>query len=365
MADRLSAAPQHPTAAGPSGLPAIPFHDLGDQGPPALLDRAPGELQAIVAGGREHYGDVLLRIGDAVSRRWLARTDNPYGAEIAAVAARSPGPGAWLLNLSYEWTCTAGVGPDPGGRGARLLRTLDWPLAGLGRHVVVVRRDTAAGPVCEVTWPGFVGVLTAMAPGRFSAAINQPQFRRWTPSCRLDWAVTRPQTWRSRALPPSHLLRQVSETCRTAAAAQATPAEPPIAAPASFTLAAFFTLAGADGDGWVIERTETRAAVHAAPASIANHWRAIDLPGRDRGTDSRGRQALMDRLRDRVPDGFSWVSEPILNWKTRLAVVANAASGRLLVRGYEADGPATAAFTLPEPRPAGRADTSRAPSPAA
>ena len=42
-----------------------------------------------------------------------------------------------------------------------------------------------AGEFYSVTWPGFVGVLTAMAPGRFAAAINQAPLRRRThiPGC--------------------------------------------------------------------------------------------------------------------------------------------------------------------------------------
>ena len=36
-----------------------------------------------------------------------------------------------------------------------------------------------AGEFFNITWPGFVGALTAMAPWRFAAAINQaPLWRR-------------------------------------------------------------------------------------------------------------------------------------------------------------------------------------------
>ncbi len=340
--------------------PAIPYHDLGTAGPLALLDAARAELEAIVVAGRRHYGAAALRFGDALSRRWLVRTGNPYRDEIAAIADRLGGPGAFLLNLSYEWSCTTGVGPDPAGSGQRMLRTLDWPLDGLGRHLVVARRETPAGALLDVTWPGCVGVLTAMAPGRFTAAINQPPLRRRTGMRYFDWFLGRMDAWHIRALPASHLLRQVFETCQTYAEAKARLTETPIAVPA------FFTLAGCgDGEGCVIERTETEAAVHPAPTGIANHWLAIDRTGYGRGTDSQGRLLQMDRVRDSTGEGFGWVTPPILNWQTRLAVVANPATGRLLVQGYEADGAATGVFTLPERHRADRPETTSGPVSAA
>ncbi len=44
--------------------------------------------------------------------------------------------------------------------------------------------------------------------------------------------------------------------------------------------------------------------------------------------------------------GFEWVTPPILNRFTRLAVQANAAQGTLGAVGYEAGAPATAEFRL-------------------
>jgi len=50
-----------------------------------------------------------------------------------------------------------------------LARTLDWPFPGLGRLADVVRSEASAGEYFSVTWPGYAGALTAMAPGRFGA----------------------------------------------------------------------------------------------------------------------------------------------------------------------------------------------------
>ncbi len=54
----------------------------------------------------------------------------------------------------------------------------------------------------------------------------------------------------------------------------------------------------------------------------------------------------MESVRDGVGDDFSWVVPPIFNTATRVAVIANAATGKLLVQGWEAEGPATPVFTL-------------------
>jgi hypothetical protein len=328
------------TAADP--LPPIPVIGAESGGVAAVAEACPREFRAVLDAGRGHYGAAAIAIGDRLSRRWLGRNQNPYLPEIDALAglvARAGGAGVHLLNMSYEWTCTTSAAPDPAGDGARLLRTLDWPLHGLGRNVVVARMKGAAGTYDNVTWPGFSGIATASAPGRFAAAINQPPMRKWTSSCWFDWGVNRMRLWRRRALPPVHLLRHVFDTCRTFDEAKWALSETPIAMPA------FFTLAGTRADeACVIERTEDAATLRKGPASIANHWIARDEPGRYRGFDSPGRYAQMEAGRERAGTAapFDWVTPPILNATTRLAVVAHPASGRLCVQGWEHDGPATA-----------------------
>lgn len=324
----------------------IPLIEAGAAGPLALVEAAPGRLTDILAAGRRHYGGailggIVLDMGDHATRRWLAAARNPYAAEIAAVAARIRRAGVFLLNLSYEWTCTTGVGADPSGHGSRLLRTLDWPMESLGRTLVVARQEGDAGPYYNVTWPGFVGVATAMAPGRFSVALNQPPLPEVTPSCWVDWVIAHRRWWQSRALPPVHLLRRVCDSCRTYAEAKDMVARTPLCMPG------FFTIGGiAPDEGCVIERLEDHAAVREAPTSAANHWHSVDLPGWPRGDDSVGRCAMMDQLRDGAADNFAWVAPPILNETTRVSVIANATRGTLMVRGWEADGAATDVFTL-------------------
>ena len=333
----------HDSFAHVSRLPApIPVVEVAGGGADALVGAAPERLALIVASAEAHYGRLGLAAGDALSRRWLARARNPYLAEIDAVAARLGRTGAHLLNLSFEWTCTSGVAADPSGLGNRLLRTLDWPLSGLGRALVVARQAGRAGAYLNVTWPGFAGIVTAMAKGRFAAALNQPPMPRFTPSWRLDWAIMRARVFARTELPPAHLLRRVFDTCASYAEARAMLAETPLCLPA------IFTLSGTDPDqGCVIERTETEARVRESPACAANHWQSFHRQGRARGAESEKRGRTLQAIQRRAPDGFAWVVPPILNSTTRVAVVANARRGTLWVQGFEADGPATAPLTLP------------------
>lgn len=329
------------TTDGPTDLRDIPLIEAGEGGALPALDVAPERLAELVDSARRHYGPLAMRLADLASRRWLERTANPYLGEIAGMAARIGEPGVYMLNLSYEWSCTTGVGPEPAGAGNRMLRTLDWPLGGLGRTVVVSRHRTAAGGYFNVTWPGFSGVTTALAPGRFAAAINQPPMRWTSPVMALDWLVNRLGIWRQGGLPPVHLLRKAFDECRSYAEARAMLAETPICLPA------FFSLSGtAPEECCAIERLEARAAVRDGPASTANHWIRFQVPGRARGSDSVGRFRRMEAVRRAAVDDFDWVAPPILNAATRVAVIANARLGRLTVQGWEEDGPATAVFSL-------------------
>ena len=113
---------------------------------------------------------------DGIARRWLTRSQSPYVEEVRAIAAVLGFPGIWFLNGSYQWSCTALARDEDGA--PWLARTLDWPFPGLGRFVELVRMRGPAGEFINVTWPGYVGVLTALAPGRFGAAINQGPMRR-------------------------------------------------------------------------------------------------------------------------------------------------------------------------------------------
>lgn len=324
-------------------LRRIPVVEARGAAHPAALAAAacPAEVAAILATARRRYTAAGLAAGDALSRRWLARNASPLGAEVAAVAATVGRPGAWLLNLSYEWGCTCGVAGQGGA--PAMLRVLDWDLPGLGETLCVIRQAGPAGEWWHIGWPGLAGAITALAPGRFAAAINQPPL----PLTRLgaatrargmrragllaDWAAARPATWRSRALPPAHLLRIACDTAPDFEAAVALLHDTPVAAPVTFTLAGT-----RPGEAAVVERTPERAALRrGAGLAAANHWHALDLPGAPRWRESEARQARMATLLQRdLPPGLDWLEPPLLNVGTRLAGVLRPAEGRLELAGY-------------------------------
>ncbi|MBY0335422.1 MAG: hypothetical protein K2X11_02345 [Acetobacteraceae bacterium] len=319
---------------------AIPVLDARDTPHPAAFAcRAlPGETAELIRAAERHYSRVAVRLGDGVSRRWLARNSTPYAREVEAVAAAVARPGARLLNTSFEWGCTTGARATPDGA-MEMLRVLDWDLDGLGRNLCVIRQAGPAGEWWNIGWPGFVGCITGLAPGRFAAAINQPPLpetalgrlaRRGKlrgPAMLADWAAQRPLTWRTEAPPPSHLLRQVMETAPDYGAALALLRDSPIAAPALFILAGTRAAEGA-----VIERTRDDARLRpAAPAVVAaNHWDAMPLRGAPRWRDSAAREARL--LADFV------VEPPVLNPLTRVVARMEPATGHLALEGHERHG---------------------------
>ena len=328
-------------AAG--ALPEIPLIEA--LGPAPGLELMAGDgtrFDELIAAARAHYGRGVITTADRLSRRWVARNTSPYGGEIAEIARQMAAPGGWFLNASFEWACTCGLVRDPETGAFALLRVLDWPLPGLGRSLVAALQRGPAGEFLNLTWPGYAGAVTAIAAGRFAAAVNQAPMPRRGLGRYGDWAAERVRVWRSRELPPMHLLRQVFERCQSFADARIALAHTPVALPA------IFVLAGArPGEGCIIERTPHAARLHEGPGCVANHWLSPDLKGRDRGTRSGGRLAAMRLLTGGPPPWhLDWLAEPLLNRATRLAAVLDAAGGRALARGFEAGSPATKPLLL-------------------
>jgi hypothetical protein len=184
-------------------------------------------------------------------------------------------------------------------------------------------------------------VLTGMAPGRFSAALNQAPMRKAVGFYVLDWAVSRRRVWSMPHPTPAHLLRSVFEEATDFAEARERLTRAPISTPAIFSLAGVRPT-----ETIVIERTETDARVHVGPNVAANHWEAAGWRGRSRGQQSGERAAMMHCIMpDLVPD-FSWLAPPILNPTTRIVMVSDAAEGRLVAQGFEDMRPATEPLDL-------------------
>jgi hypothetical protein len=299
---------------------------------------------------------MLLPAMDALARRWLQRSHSPYVGDVETIAAALGFPGVWFLNGSYQWSCTATARDEDGV--PWLARTLDWPFPGLGRHLEIARMRGAAGEFINVTWPGYAGVLTASAPGRFAAAINQAPLRRRTrhPWLRpYDLTMNALQTWPVRFCPPDHLLREVFETCRHFGEARHRLETVPIARPV------IFTLIGCErGERCVIERTEEACVSRSEDTSTANDWLRVTTPWEARvcaslllksssaeaAEHSRARRAALACWpRPFGGADFAWVTPPVLNPFTRLAVEMCPANGTLRAVGYELEEGAA----LPQP----------------
>jgi hypothetical protein len=297
-------------------------------------------------GGLPRAARMALPAIDALTRRWLMRSASPYVAEIGAIATALDAPGIWFLNGCYEWGCTA-LARDEGGV-PWLARTLDWPFYGLGRHVEIARMQGPAGSFTAVTWPGFAGVLNAMAPGRFAASINQaPLWRRTRhPWLRpFDMAMNALATGRVRFMPPDHLLRQVFETCGSFGEARRTLETVPVARPVIFTLAGCRA-----GETCVIERTEQGFVTRETDTCAANDW----LPNRIHWEARTSSEYLLTRSFAQAAEnsgnrrralaawaggfaigGFDWVIPPVLNPFTRIAIEMCPAKGVVRAVGYE------------------------------
>lgn len=340
-------------------LPAIPIVDLRDGGlvrhAVQSSVRARALRDACLASFPRPISPFVPAL-DEFARRWLARSASPYVPEIAQFASTLGFPGVWLLNCTYQWGCTS-LAREEGGA-PWLVRTLDWPFPGLGRYADVVRLAGTAGDYFAATWPGYAGVLTAMAPCRFAACINQaPMLRRtrhpWLRN--YDVAANGYRTWtKVRHIPPDQLLRQVFENCETYATAKGVLENTPVARPVIFML-----VGCAPNERCVIERTEREFKTREDETSAANDWSPsrpmweARMPAADfltRSTEeaaskSRARQDSLASWRGALSGGgFDWVAPPVLNPYTRLAVTMCPARSILRVVGYdnvEAD--------LPEP----------------
>jgi hypothetical protein len=347
-----------------------------DGGPPRHALENPANARALrdaCLGSLPRAAHPLVPSFDRISQRWLARSRSPYVDEIAAIAGALDFSGVWLLNASMQWGCTSRASAHDGV--PWLLRTLDWPFHGLGRHVEVARLHGTAGDFFSITWPGYVGALTALAPSRFAACVNQAPMRRRTTHRWLrgyDFARNAYAVWRSDGLmPPDQLLRHTFELCADFAAARRMLETTPVSRPVIYVL-----VGCAAGERCVIERTETGFVTREHDTSAANDWlpRRPGWEGRigtrrfltdsfaDAANYSRARrESLVGWTGTCAAPSFAWVREPVLNPYTRLAVAMCPARGVLRAIGYEASDtllpqPATAMCEVVAPEALARVD---------
>jgi hypothetical protein len=333
-------------------IPEIPLVDIGRGGGIALFDAQADRAAALVDTALSTHAllPFAARLADQVSRRWLERQANPYRDEIAHIAERLSRRGAYFFNIFYEWACSTSAAPDPCGNGARLIRVLDWGLTGIGRYVVVARHETAQGPFYNVTWPGFVGVLTAMAPGRFAIAINQALRIQILGPRWIDEALSRTRLLRlADATPAAHLLRHVCEEAGDYESAVRMLMDRSIL----LAMPAIFSLSGSERTQCCIVEAITRdRRLHRGvetdkfTVGAANDWLSPDLEGAPRPhalewermtprENNRVRRKAICALQGGAFAGTSDLAPPVLNGHTVLVAAANAATGTLLVEALD------------------------------
>lgn len=188
-------------------------------------------------GADEQFESVLRRLG--------TRVPEAYAGEIQGLAERAGLPRAHVLagNLYYDalkgpWGCTTFAVETPAG--PLHARNLDWSTENrlLNDCTLVTRFDGApAGPFTTVGWPGFVGALSGVAPGRFAVTLN----------------AVRSDDPAGEALPVVFLVRQVLETATSFDAAVQALATTPIASDCLLMVSGPHRLQMV-----VIERTPTR-----------------------------------------------------------------------------------------------------------
>jgi hypothetical protein len=142
-------------------------------------------------------------------------------------------PELWMKAVLGAFGCTTGL-VERQGHGLVHLRTLDWPLPQMGEATRVFRYRTGEHEFVSLGFPGFVGVLSGMVPGEYSATLN------WAP----------PSNVPDFHFGPSFLLRKTLEECGTYEEAVQRLRR------TRLSTGAFYTVCGKGvGQGCVIERT--------------------------------------------------------------------------------------------------------------
>jgi hypothetical protein len=217
-------------------------------------------------GGLGAFGSLI----ESYAQAFVSAEHREEMASIARMIGR-PEPEVLLGNLYYEafrqlMGCTAFACDTPDG--PIHARNLDWWTEDqmLSQLTCVVRaQGAAAGPYELVSWPGFIGAVSGMAPGRFAVTLN------------AVISSERP----SLAPPVVLLIRQALETCSAYGEALDLLARSPIAADCLLLVTG--TKAG---EMAVIERTSTRAAVRGPErgfVAVTNDYRRLDAAGVMRG----------------------------------------------------------------------------------
>lgn len=244
----------------------------------------------------ESLGKKNLRDLDKIAKKWLRHKYAAYRNEVFALANVMNRPGVFAFNMFPRIGCTTAVTEE-----GTMLRTLDFSQPGLGALIEKSTVECDLGNYIELSWPGFSGVCTGIAPGRFAVTYNEAPFEN-------TWWKTHFKIPNTRAWPPMWLIRHVMEVCENFNEARYMLCTEPLAVPA------IFTLISEGGSGCIIERTEKGHHIHAAPAIAGNHWnndKFEGLPNPSKETSEQRVIALKRSLEEGKAENFSWCTTPV------------------------------------------------------
>ncbi|GEJ56175.1 hypothetical protein AMYX_09160 [Anaeromyxobacter diazotrophicus] len=299
----------------------------------ALLDGFDAQARAQAAAQLGPLGGPALCALRALQDLLHRARGRRHGAEldrVAALAGRAPAE-VLLANLAYEHGCSTFLRDGPGG--PLHARNLDWPFPGglLRRHGCVLRVHGApAGGYAVVGWPGLLGALTAVAPGRFTVSVNYVRHRRGGLARLLARAA-------GGALPVAWAVREALERSGSFADAVERLRAAPLLAPALLALAG-----PRRGEAVVVERTPRGGALRRleeGALSVANHYEAAGLAGQCVDYDAGGsaaRKAILvrglARAAPRDARAALWLLAPAVRPETQQQAVMRAGDGLLVVR---------------------------------
>jgi hypothetical protein len=320
-----------------NNLKPIEYIDLGGDSYSGLATSKNAETVALYSMAKRFLTKPILYLCDKISKSWADRRTIPYREEIDAIDATIAYPGAYFANLNFEWGCTSAALDTPQ-QSPTLARCLDWPFPDMGWMAKVVRKDGKAGDYYNITWPGFVGVIQAMAPGRFAISINNAPKQSFGTGPIIGWPLAKYRVWKAKGTPPTLLLRQVFENCHSYDEAVQVLSQTPITTPVIF-----FIVGTSHDQVTVIEKTQTRTVIHNKRAAT-NHWQS-DLKGSFSFYKSKPRLASITKDLN-SGNNLEWLKKPVLNKFTRIVAEMNPALGSLVIQGYENQKPVTHRFTL-------------------
>jgi hypothetical protein len=105
-----------------TSLAPIPVVDVREGGSLRLArehsERALALCDAIIASLPPFIRPLIPTL-DGIAGRWLMRSQSPYIDEVSAIADLLGLAGAWFLNGSYQWCCTALAREEEGARDHR------------------------------------------------------------------------------------------------------------------------------------------------------------------------------------------------------------------------------------------------------